>query len=104
MEKAKNVYVLSAEFGWSDLGTWRSLYEHIPHDQDENATVGTIIMENSSGCIVNISKDRLAVIQGLKDYIVVESDNVLLICHKDDEQQVRNLVNDVKLKKGDKYI
>jgi mannose-1-phosphate guanylyltransferase len=104
MEKAKNVYVLSAEFGWSDLGTWRSLYEHIPHDHDENATVGNIIMENSSGCIVNISKDRLAVIQGLKDYIVVESDNVLLICHKDDEQQVRNLVNDVKLKKGDKYI
>lgn len=104
MEKAKNVYVLAAEFGWSDLGTWRSLYEHIRHDKDENAIVGNVMAENSSGCIVNVPKERLVVIQGLKDFIVVESDNVLLICHKDDEQQVRNLVNDVKLKKGEKYI
>jgi mannose-1-phosphate guanylyltransferase len=104
MEKAKNVYVLSAEFGWSDLGTWRSLYEHIKHDKDENAIVGNVMTENSSGCIVNVPKDRLVVLQGLKDFIVVESDNVLLICHKDDEQQVRNLVNDVKLKKGEKYV
>jgi mannose-1-phosphate guanylyltransferase len=103
MEKAKNVYVLSAEFGWSDLGTWRSLYEHIKHDKNENAIVGNVMMENSSGCIVNVPKERLVVLQGLKDFIVVESDNVLLICHKDDEQQVRNLVNDVKLKKGEKY-
>jgi mannose-1-phosphate guanylyltransferase len=104
MEKAKNVYVLSAEFGWSDLGTWRSLYEHIQQDKDQNAIVGNVIAENSSGCIVNVPKERLVVIQGLKDFIVVESDNVLLICHKDDEQQVKNLVNDVKLKKGEKYI
>jgi mannose-1-phosphate guanylyltransferase len=104
MEKAKNVYVLAAEFGWSDLGTWRSLYEHIHQDKDGNAIVGNVMAENSSGCIVNVPKERLVVIQGLKDFIVVESDNVLLICHKDDEQQVRNLVNDVKLKKGEKYI
>jgi mannose-1-phosphate guanylyltransferase len=104
MEKAKNVFVLTAEFGWSDLGTWRSLYEHIPHDSKENAIVGNTMVEDSSGCIINISKDRLAVIRGLKDFIVVESDNVLLICHKDDEQQVRNLVNDVKLKKGERYV
>jgi mannose-1-phosphate guanylyltransferase len=104
MEKAKNVYVLSAEFGWSDLGTWRSLYEHIKHDKNENAIVGNVMTENSSGCIVNVPKERLVVLQGLKDFIVVESDNVLLICHKDDEQQVRNLVNDVKLKKGEKYV
>jgi mannose-1-phosphate guanylyltransferase len=104
MEKAKNVYVLSAEFGWSDLGTWRSLYEHVHHDKDGNAIVGNVIAENSSGCIVNVPKERLVVLQGLKDFIVVESDNVLLICHKDDEQSVRNLVNDVKLKKGEKYI
>ena len=104
MEKAKNVYVLSAEFGWSDLGTWRSLYEHVPHDENSNAVVGNVMMENSSGCIVNVSKDRLAVIQGLHDFIVVQSENVLLICRKDDEQLVRTMVNDVKLKKGEKFI
>jgi mannose-1-phosphate guanylyltransferase len=104
MEKAKNVYVLSAEFGWSDLGTWRSLYEHVPHDVNSNAVVGNVMMENSTGCIINISKDRLAVIQGLHDFIVVQSENVLLICRKDDEQLVRTLVNDVKLKKGEKFV
>ncbi len=104
MEKAKNVFVLSAEFGWSDLGTWRSLYEHVPHDENSNASVGNVMMENSSGCIINISKDKLAVIQGLHDYIVVQSENVLLICRKDDEQLVRNLVNDVRLKKGEKFV
>jgi mannose-1-phosphate guanylyltransferase len=104
MEKAKNVYVLAAEFGWSDLGTWRSLYEHIHHDKNENAIVGNVIAENSSGCVINVPKERLVVLQGLKDFIVVESDNVLLICHKDDEQSVKNLVNEVKLKKGEKYV
>ena len=98
------MYVLSAEFGWSDLGTWRSLYEHIPHDENENAVVGNVMIENSSGCIINISKDKLAVIQGLNEFIVVQTDNALLICRKDDEQLVRNLVNDVKLKKGDKFV
>ena len=105
MEKAKNVYVLSAEFGWSDLGTWKSLYEELPHDEAGNATVGqNIILDKTSNCIVNLPNDKLAVIQGLENYIVVYSDNVLLICPKDDEQQVRNLVNDVKIKKGDRYV
>ena len=105
MEKAKNVFVMSAEFGWSDLGTWKSLYENLSHDKNENAVVGNhVMLDNTSNCIINFPKDKLAVILGLDNYIVVESDNVLLICPKDDEQQVRNLVNDVKIKKGEKYI
>ena len=105
MEKAKNVFVMSAEFGWSDLGTWKSLYENLSHDKNENAIVGNhVMLDNTSNCIINFPKDKLAVILGLDNYIVVESDNVLLICPKDDEQQVRNLVNDVKIKKGEKYI
>ncbi len=105
MEKAKNVYVLSAEFGWSDLGTWKSLYEHLPHDKQGNAIVGPHVMvDHTSNCIINMTKNKLAVIQGLENFIVVETDNVLLICPKDDEQQVRNLVNDVKIKKGEKYV
>jgi mannose-1-phosphate guanylyltransferase len=105
MEKARNVYVLSAEFGWSDLGTWKSLYEHLPHDKHNNAIVGPHVMvDHTSNCIINMPKDKLAVIQGLENFIVVETENVLLICPKDDEQQVRNLVNDVKIKKGEKYV
>ena len=105
MEKAKNVYVLSAEFGWSDLGTWKSLYEELPHDEAGNAVVGPhVMLDKTNNCIVNLPKDKLAVIQGLENYIVVLSGDVLLICPKDDEQQVRNLVNDVKMKKGEKFI
>ena len=105
MEKARNVYVLSAEFGWSDLGTWKSLYEQLPHDKQGNAIVGPHVMvDHTSNCIINMTKNKLAVIQGLENFIVVETDNVLLICPKDDEQQVRNLVNDVKIKKGEKYV
>ena len=81
------------------------MYEELPHDEAGNATVGqNIILDKTSNCIVNLPNDKLAVIQGLENYIVVYSDNVLLICPKDDEQQVRNLVNDVKIKKGDRYV
>lgn len=105
MEKARNVYVLRAEFGWSDLGTWKSLYEHLPHDKQENAIVGPhVLVDNTKNCIINMPKDKLAVIQGLDNFIIVETDNVLLICPKEDEQQVRNLVNDVKIKKGEKFV
>ncbi len=105
MEKAKNVFVLSAEFGWSDLGTWKSLYEQLPHDGAGNAIVGShVMLDNTSNCVINMPNNKLAVIQGLENFIVVETDQVLLICPKDDEQQIRNLVNDVKLKKGERFI
>ncbi len=105
MEKAKNVHVMSAEFGWSDLGTWGSLYEHIRHDDFANAVIGkNVMLYDSSNCIVNVPKDKLVVLQGLNDYIVVESDNILLVCRKSDEQQIRQFVNDVKLKKGEKFV
>ena len=105
MEKARNVHVMSAEFGWSDLGTWGSLYDHIRHDENENAVVGKhVMLYDSSRCIVNVPKDKLVVLQGLEDYIVVESDNILLVCRKNDEQQIRQFVNDVKLQKGEKFV
>jgi mannose-1-phosphate guanylyltransferase len=105
MEKARNVYVMSAEVGWSDLGTYGSLYEHIRHDTRENAVVGkNVMLYDSKNCIVNMPKDKLVVLQGLDDYIVVESDNILLVCRKSDEQQIRQFVSDVKLQKGDRYV
>jgi mannose-1-phosphate guanylyltransferase len=105
MEKAKNVYVMSSDFGWSDLGTYGSLYEHIPHDKNENAVVGKqVMLYNSKNCFVNVPNDKLVVLQGLDDYIVVDSGNILLICRKQDEQEIRQFVNDVKLSKGEKYV
>lgn len=105
MEKAKNVYVRSSIIGWSDLGTWGSLFTHIKHDKGNNALVGKNIMEyDCHNCIVHVPNDKLVVMQGLKDYIVVESEGVLMICKKQDEQQIRNFVNDVKVMKGDKYV
>lgn len=105
MEKAKNVYVRSSDFGWSDLGTWGSLYEQTKHDANSNAVVGkNVLLYDSKNCIVNVPKDKLVVLQGLDDYIVVESDNILLVCKKEDEQQIRVFVNDVKVSKGDKFV
>jgi mannose-1-phosphate guanylyltransferase len=105
MEKADNVYVISADFGWSDLGTYGSLYEHIPHDGHDNAVVGkNVMLYDSKNCMVNMPKDKLVVLQGLEGYIVVESEGVLLVCKKQDEQQIRQFVNDVKLNKGEKFV
>lgn len=105
MEKAKNVFVINSDFGWSDLGTYGSLYEHIRHDLNQNAVVGKhVMLYDSKNCIVNMPKNKLVVLQGLNDYIVVESDNVLLICKKSDEQQIRQFVNDAKLKAGEKFV
>lgn len=105
MEKANNVYVRSSIFGWSDLGTWGSLYTQIMKDEHKNALVGkNIITYDCNNCIVQVPKDKLVVLQGLEDYIVVESEGVLMICKKQDEQQIRNFVNDVKVKKGEKFV
>lgn len=105
MEKADNVYVRSSIIGWSDLGTWGSLFTHIRHDKGNNALVGKNIMQyDCHDCIVHVPKDKLVVLQGLSEYIVVESEGVLMICKKQDEQQIRNFVNDVKVQKGDKYV
>jgi mannose-1-phosphate guanylyltransferase len=103
--KAGNVYVRSSLIGWSDLGTWGSIYSHIQHAPGNNAIVGkNVMMYDSKNCIVHVPKDKLVVIQGLEGYIVVESDGILLVCKKEDEQQIRNFVNDVKVTKGDRFV
>ena len=105
MEKADNVYVLASDFGWSDLGTWGSLYEIRDKDKNENAVVGNnVMLYDSSNCIVNMPKDKLVLLHGLDDYIVVEDNDILLVCRKGDEQHIRQFVNDVMIEKGDKYI
>jgi len=101
MEKADNVYVLCADFGWSDLGTWGSLYENHKKDNAGNAVSGNkIFLYDTEQCIINMPDNKIAVIQGLSDYIVVESEQTLLICKKEDEQQIRQFVADVSLDEG----
>ncbi len=105
MEKAENVYVLESDFGWSDLGTWGSLFDIRQKDEHKNAIVGkNVLTFNTQNCIVNMPADKLVVLQGLDDYIVVEDDGVLLICRKKDEQNIREIVNTVKLEKGDRFV
>lgn len=105
MEKAHNVYVRASVFGWSDLGTWGSLYTHIQKDKNRNALVGkNIITYGAKNCIVHVPNEKLVVLQGLEDYIVVESEGVLMVCKKQDEQQIRDFVNDVKVNKGEKFV
>ena len=105
MEKSENVYVLAVDFGWSDLGTWGSLYSIRDKDKNANAVIGeNVMLYDTKHCIVNVPMDKLVVLQGLNDYIIAEDNNTLLVCRKEDEQQIRQFVNDIKLEKGEKYI
>jgi mannose-1-phosphate guanylyltransferase len=105
MEKASNVYVLGCTFGWSDLGTWTSLFENMAKNEDNNVIQGDdVLLYRTSNTIISCPKDKLVVVQGLVDYIVVDTADALLICNKKEEQQIRLIVNDIKTQKGDKYI
>ncbi len=105
MEKAENVYVALGDFGWSDLGTWSSLYELSDKDEDNNVTLkGTSLLYNSKNNIVAMPEGKLAVVEGLDGYLIAESDNVLLICPKDEEHTIRKYVNDTQIKLGEDFI
>lgn len=104
MEKAANVYVLCSDFGWTDLGTWGSLYEMSDKDENRNVSLKckTAFYESEENIVV-LPSEKLAVIQDLKGYIVAESDNVLLICKLEDEQRIRQFVNDMNIKFDGKF-
>ncbi len=105
MEKADNVYVSLGDFGWSDLGTWGSLYDLSDKDANGNAAlVAQTILYHCKNNIVALPKDKLAVIDGLEGYLIAESGNVLLICKKDEEHAIRKYVNDTQIKMGEEYI
>ncbi len=105
MEKAGNVYVLCSDFGWSDLGTWGSLYENSDKDTEGNVVSGeNVMLYGSKNCIVNMPDKKLVVLHGLDGYIVVESEGTLMVCRKEDEQQIRQFVNDVRMNKGESFV
>jgi mannose-1-phosphate guanylyltransferase len=105
MEKADNVYIIPSSFGWSDLGTWNSAYENMEHDYLDNAAAGNQVMViDANRCMVHAPNDKLVVLQGLENFIVVDTKDVLLICKKEKEQEIKEFVAEVKRNKGDKYL
>jgi mannose-1-phosphate guanylyltransferase len=104
MEKADNVYVVLADFGWSDLGTWGSLYDELKEGGSNSVVGKNVMMYDSHHCMVHVPKDKLVVIQGLENCIVAESNGVLLICKMEDEQKIKHLVNEVRIEKGEKFL
>ncbi|WP_109695886.1 mannose-1-phosphate guanylyltransferase [Chitinophaga deserti] len=105
MEKADNVYVIPSNFGWSDLGTWASAYENLEKDYLGNAVQGKNVMViDATKCMVKAPNDKLVLLQGLDDMIVIDTNDVLLICKKQNEQQIKEYVAEVKRHKGDKFM
>jgi mannose-1-phosphate guanylyltransferase len=105
MEKADNVYVIPASFGWSDLGTWASAYDTIEKDYLDNAVAGNNVMIiDATKNMVHADNKKLVLLQGLEDFIVVDTKDVLMICKKDKEQEIKEYVAEVKRNKGEKYI
>lgn len=105
MEKADNVYVIPSSFGWSDLGTWNSAYENLNKDHHANAvTANNVLLVETDNCIINTSENKLLVLQGLSNYIVVDTGDVLLVCKKEKEQEIKEYVSEIKRQKGDKYL
>lgn len=107
LEKAKNVYVIPADIGWSDLGTWTSVYENAVKDAEKNASKSRhLLTYNAKGNIINLkNKNKAVIIDGLKDYIIVDTDKALLICPRANDQLIKEYVQDLKtLKKGDSFL
>ncbi len=96
MEKADNVFVMLADFGWSDLGTWKSLYELSEKDENGNVINANAMLYDTYNSVIRVGKDKLVVVEGVDNLIVAEADGVIMICHKDHEQRVKDFVADAK--------
>ncbi|MDR0364980.1 MAG: mannose-1-phosphate guanylyltransferase [Bacteroidales bacterium] len=105
MEKADNAYVLKTDFGWSDLGTWGSLYAHLKKNGNLNVIFGDNVLEyDTMQCLVQVPNEKLVVLQGLEGYVIVENEGVLLICKKDEEKRLREVINEIRLRGGERYL
>lgn len=103
MERADNVYMVQSNFDWSDLGTWKSVYEISEKNEDKNLIQGNVLTYKTKNCIVKTPEDKLVILQGLDNFIIIDHENVLLVCNKDNEQQVRDFVADAK-NKGSEFV
>ncbi|MFV0530514.1 MAG: mannose-1-phosphate guanylyltransferase [Flavobacteriales bacterium] len=104
MEKSNHVFVIPSSFGWSDLGTWNSIYDHLEKDENKNAIRGNVLTYNTKDSLIVGNSDKVTVIEGLKDYFIVDTDEVLVICKKENAQDVKLYVNDVRKNFRKKFI
>lgn len=104
MEKADNVWVHCTGFGWSDIGTWNALYQHSGKDAEGNLHPDKSVLANTKNCIIKAPEGKLVVIDGLEDYIVVEKDNVLMICPRANEQKIKAYMDEANFKYGEEFI
>lgn len=104
MEKAENAFVLPVDFGWNDLGTWGSLYDKLDKDTHKNALIGgKAIFRNATNNMIRTTSNKKIVIQGLHDFIVIEKDDVILICPKQEEQDIKNITQEVSATFGNEF-
>ena len=96
MEKSPNTYTIPADFGWSDIGTWGSLFTHAKKDENGNAKRGKVVSVDNKNTIINIEEGTEAVVEGLEDYLVAYRDHSLLVCRLHDEQQIKVWIEGLK--------
>ncbi|MEX2592141.1 MAG: mannose-1-phosphate guanylyltransferase [Anditalea sp.] len=103
MEKSESVFVVLGDFRWADLGSWQSLHELQPHDQNDNVVEANALLYETKNSLIKVSPEKLVVVQGLDNYLINETDNVLLICKLDAENRFREFVGDAK-GKGEGFV
>lgn len=105
MEKAKNVVVIPASFEWSDLGTWKSVYDELDKDEQNNGVIGdNVVLRNADHNVVSTQNLDLVVLNEVDNLIVVESDGILLVSNRDKEQSIKQVLSDVKELKGEQFL
>ena len=104
MEKASNVYVVEADFGWSDIGSWATLHELKSKDENNNVFEANTLAYDTKDCIIQGPEEKLIVVQGLEGYLVADIDNVLLVCEKGNERQFRKFISDLKTRRMTDYL
>jgi mannose-1-phosphate guanylyltransferase len=105
MEKADNVYIIPSSFGWSDLGAWNSAYDNMDKDALGNALNSqNMMVVDAANNVVYANPDKLIVLQGLEEFIVVDTADVLLICKRDQEQTIKEYTQEIKRNKGERYL
>lgn len=106
LERGSNVYVMTCDFGWADLGTWHSIYESMSKGDGDNVVIDSeVMLEDAHNNVIKLPKGKLGVINGLDGYIVAEEGNVLFICKKGDSSaMVRKYVSEVQIKYGDDFV
>lgn len=105
LENADNMYVAEADLGWSDLGNWKSLHETAPKNREGNVTQGCrTLLADCEGCLVTAETDKVVAVAGLKDYVVADTADALLICPLEYGQRIRNAVNEVRARWGSDFI